>query len=93
MSEYRFENGNSVNNKGESVITETVIGVFELTTESETPVEKAVSESYDISMLHDDRIIVRAMYVNEGSGITSILPDFNIKFQHLVISRLHGKQD
>lgn len=53
--------------------------MFELTTESETPVEKAVSESYDISMLHDDRIIVRAMYVNEGSGITSILPDFQYK--------------
>lgn len=74
-----LKKGNSVNEKGESVITETVIGAFELTTESETPVEKTVSESYDISLLHDDRIIVRAMYVNEGSGITSILPDFQYK--------------
>lgn len=74
-----LKKGNSVNEKGESVITETVIGAFELTTESETPVEKTVSESYDISLLHDDRIIVRAMYVNERSGITSILPDFQYK--------------
>ncbi len=74
-----LKNGNSVNNKGESVITETVIGVFELTTESETPVEKKVSESYNISLLHNDKIIVRAMYVNEKEETVPVLPDLPYK--------------
>ena len=64
---------------GEAVTTETVIGSFELTTESETPVEKKVSESYNISLLHNDKIIVRAMYVNEKEEIVPVLPDLPYK--------------
>lgn len=70
---------NEINSNGEAVTTETVIGSFELTTESETPVEKKVSESYNISLLHNDKIIVRAMYVNEKEEIVPVLPDLPYK--------------
>lgn len=70
---------NKIDSNGEAVTTETVIGSFEITTESETPVEKKVSESYNISLLHNDKIIVRAMYVNEKEGIVPVLPDLPYK--------------
>lgn len=70
---------NEIDSNGEAVTTETVIGSFELTTESETPVEKKVSESYNISLLHNDKIIVRAMYVNEKEEIVPVLPDLPYK--------------
>lgn len=68
--------GNEVNAKGETVVVETVIGTLNFTTESETPVEKTATESYFISLLYNDKIIVRSMYVNEGGALAAILPDF-----------------
>lgn len=82
---------NEIDSNGEAVTTETVIGSFELTTESETPVEKKVSESYNISLLHNDKIIVRASMSMRKKRLYLYCRICHTKSQHQVILKHHGK--